>query len=82
MTLERACNAQVMTDRLKAIDRRLCVTSAHKALIFRERMQKVLADAPRIGPNSTRGVFSVETVTAILQEAATILRALHCDTEA
>lgn len=82
MPLERACNVDEMVRRLQAIDRRLVESSPHRALLFRERMQRVIAEAPRIGPNAAHGVFATETVESILREASTLLSALHMEEHA
>jgi hypothetical protein len=76
----RACNAQEMYERMRQIDKKICELSAEAGLLFRERMQAVLAEAPRIGTaNSVSGVFAVEEVWRILRDASVVLHARGLD---
>ena len=74
-----ACAVPAMCRRMEQLDKRIVDTvSPLAALIFRERMQMVLCEAPRIGTdNSQSGVFATATVADILLEANVVIQALR-----
>jgi hypothetical protein len=69
-----------MYDSVKNVHKKLIQISPETALIFHERMAAVLAHAPFIThENSEKGIFEIETVWEIHQQAKNVLRARGVD---
>lgn len=69
-----------MAAKMQVLDRAVIRVSPHLAAAFRERMQSILSEMPRMRcNNSATGFFEAEIVRKIFTEARLILSQLKID---
>jgi len=73
-----ACGTQELVQDIAKLDKRIIALSPHYALLFRQRMDAVLGAAPRINlTDSHNGIFSDETTSDIVRQAAEFIQCLR-----